>query len=192
MGVWTFLIAARASEIRSLPVLGPADSLEDFGYLPQEARWLMGFWLNSGVAAPVLRPSSWMKKVLAGEYANARGSFWSEENRDRIAQDAAKVRHWKVTLGAHTEAPDVEATWHIDPPYQKAGKYYVHGSDAIDFDTLGAWCRARRGQTMVCENAGATWLPFRTFRTFKGTEGGVRTGKSEEVIWTNQEAQSSS
>jgi len=38
---------------------------------------------------------------------------------------------------------------------------------------------------MVCENAGADWLPFRPFRTIKGLEGKRGGKKSEEVIWTN-------
>jgi hypothetical protein len=38
---------------------------------------------------------------------------------------------------------------------------------------------------MVCENVGATWLPFRPWRDIKGSE--VKHGGkvSHEAIWTN-------
>ena len=53
----------------------------------------------------------------------------------------------------------------------------------IDFPALGEWCRTRSGQVMVCENVGATWLPFTPFRDIKGTAGRGRTGVSKEALW---------
>lgn len=50
------------------------------------------------------------------------------------------------------------------------------------------WCQSRRGQTLVCENDGATWLPFQPFHDALATPGSRRPGKvSKEVIWTNEE-----
>jgi hypothetical protein len=40
---------------------------------------------------------------------------------------------------------------------------------------------------MVCENAGAEWLPFVPFRIIKGLEGRRGGKKSVEVVWTNEE-----
>ena len=62
---------------------------------------------------------------------------------------------------------------------------YKHPSTAIDFPALGAWCRSRRGQVIVCEAAGATWLPFRPFASIKSFGNGVKSRTSAEVIWTN-------
>jgi hypothetical protein len=95
------------------------------------------------------------------------------------------IRHWRVTEGDYTKSPDVRATWFVDPPYILAGKDYRSGcsSKNLDYATLGAWCKSRKGQVMVCENAGASWLPFKTFRTIRGANGTRRTGVSEEVIW---------
>lgn len=42
------------------------------------------------------------------------------------------------------------------------------------------WCKDRRGQVIVCENAGATWLPFEPLATIKATR-----GTSQEVSWVN-------
>jgi len=41
----------------------------------------------------------------------------------------------------------------------------------------------RPGQVIVCENSGATWLPFEPFRTIKSTPGSRGKGHSSEVIW---------
>ena len=63
-------------------------------------------------------------------------------------------------------------------PYVDKGRYYRIRS--VDYDRLGAWCRRLPGQTIVCEQAGATWLPFRPLATIKSTR-----GTSEEVVWTS-------
>ena len=75
-----------------------------------------------------------------------------------------------------------EATWFIDPPYRVAGRHYRFGPDDIDYVSLGEWCRERPGLVIVCENAGADWLPFRPLDETKTT----RKGKpSVEVVgWT--------
>ena len=84
--------------------------------------------------------------------------------------------------GSYHEAPDVRATWFVDPPYVGAGTHYRCSSKAIDFDHLGAWCVDRRGQVLVCENEGATWLPFAPFREIKACGGSGRTSRSAEVL----------
>jgi 16S rRNA G966 N2-methylase RsmD len=76
---------------------------------------------------------------------------------------------------------NVEATWFIDPPYQKAGKYYT-GHNKMDFEKLGEWCKSRKGQVIVCENQGADWLPFRFLTEHRGSM-----QKNTEVIWTNDQ-----
>ncbi len=83
--------------------------------------------------------------------------------------------------GDYTMAPDVDATWFIDPPYDNAaGENYRHHK--LDRYALAQWCRGRRGQVIVCENEGASWLPFAPLRTFKR---GLRAaGGSREVVWT--------
>jgi hypothetical protein len=72
------------------------------------------------------------------------------------------------------------ATWFVDPPYQRAGKEYIHAGDALDFPALGVWCRQRRGQALVCENVGADWLPFEPFMLAKA---GPARRVSAEALW---------
>jgi len=76
-----------------------------------------------------------------------------------------RVRRWKRTNHDYRELPNVEATWFIDAPYSSLtlGGRYRHGAQRLDFHELAEWCLSRRGQVIVCEAAGATWLPFGEF-----------------------------
>lgn len=112
------------------------------------------------------------------------GSFWGARVRETLAAQVECIRHWRIYNCSYEDCPDVgPATWFIDPPYQRAGKHYAYGSEGIDFDALGGWCRSRTGQVIVCENDGADWLPFRHLADVKTTRAGYR---SKEVIWTNE------
>ncbi|MGE3588284.1 MAG: hypothetical protein AB7L17_11215 [Ilumatobacteraceae bacterium] len=184
-GVWHYLLHASADEIRSIPDLESGQTVADLT-IPQEARWLVGFWLNRGASRPRTGPSAWMREEIRP------GSFWGERVRETIASQVDRIRHWRVyncsyeSLGAHVRG---EATWFVDPPYQKQGKHYYHGADAIDFSALGQWCRNRQGQVIVCENEGADWLPFRTLADVKTTRA---VGRSIEVVWTGDDSQAQS
>lgn len=179
-GTWDYIINAPESEIMSLPLYdGTWSTVNDLA-LPQEARWLIGWWLNKGTVRPSQSPSKWVRDAeTMGE------NYWGAGVRARIAGQQQYIRHWTVACGDYRDLPDIDATWFIDPPYAAAGKDYRHGSSGIDFQALGEWCQQREGQVIVCENDGADWLPFRPFKSIKGTEGRSRSGVSMEVIWTN-------
>lgn len=85
--------------------------------------------------------------------------------------------------GSYVDAPDVVATWFIDPPYQHVPSGYLHGSRGFDYGALAEFCRTRRGQVIVCEQEGADWLPFEPFTSQQNVQS---TGRSHEVWWTNQ------
>lgn len=80
-----------------------------------------------------------------------------------------KMRHllplhgWSIVMGDYRDLPNKEVTWFVDPPYNNdAGLRYRYGPSSIgDYDELARWCRSRKGQVIVCENVGASWLPFR-------------------------------
>ena len=98
---------------------------------------------------------------------------------DRIMRDGPWAReHVRYIQGDYRSAPDVEATWFIDPPYQHANRrgYAMKG---LDYGELADWCRSRSGQVIVCEQAGADWLPFKPLADFASHRG----AKSAEVIW---------
>lgn len=93
----------------------------------------------------------------------------------------------EIIQGDYSEAPDIEATWFIDPPYhvngrpQSRGMGYAEGcnSASLNYPALGEWCRARRGQKIVCEQAGADWLKFEHLRWARDSIG----NKAAEVVW---------
>lgn len=177
--VWKYLIAVKPEEVLKLPDV-PLDGSVDDLRLPQEAAWLIGFWLNRGTSSPRKRPSKWMRDKVRP------GSFWGARVRRTIATQVEAIRHWKVHECSYVDCPVTgEATWFVDPPYETTGRHYTFGSNGIDYEALAKWCLARKGQTVVCETNGASWLPFRSLASVKTT----RRGKlSPEVVWTSDDA----
>lgn len=175
--MWRWLIQATPGDIRDLPLIGPDDNLKDLE-LPAGAKTLMGFWLNVAGTHPRNAMTSYAVQRHKGGIANV----WGEKCRERIANSVSSIKHWQVICGDYTKAPDVQATWYIDPPYQVAGRHYTESSTKIDYDHLSQWCEARRGQVMVCEAQGSTWLPFEDFRSWKSNPGN-KAAKSHEVLY---------
>ena len=66
-GVWNYLIKSTPEEIRNLPI--KVNHVDDFN-IPQEAKWLIGFWLNKACVSPRLTPSAWMRQT----YRSAEGA----------------------------------------------------------------------------------------------------------------------
>lgn len=176
--VWQYLINVKAKEILAIQDLAPGGSVDDLKVC-QEAKWLVGFWLNRGAASPRKSPSKWMRDGIRP------GSFWGPRVRQTIASQVEAIRHWQVFNRSYEECPTATtATWFVDPPYETAGKYYRFGSEQLDYQTLATWCKGRSGQVIVCENEGATWLPFRELAHVKTTRANHR---SVEVVWFSPE-----
>lgn len=188
-GIWRWLIRVEPAEVLAIPDIPEGGSVDD---LPccQEARWLAGFWCNQGTASPCKRPSAWALLSGPGVVApETRG--WLPKVRERIARQVPLIRHWTVIEGDYHGAPDMEATWHVDSPYQVAGKHYPFSLKPEDFAALGTWCRTLRGQVMVCEQEGADWLPFvpmAEIHAAPGSQKGKRT-TSHEVVWPGEGTQ---
>ncbi len=173
-GIWRYLTRVSAAEVRRLPLLEPGQSVDSLD-IPEEARWLLGMWVNSGSAQPKKTMGNWRGSLPR----HIRMCRWSPHVRERIAIQLDAIRHWVIREGSYTDAPDIEASWFVDPPYIGMGRHYPHGSRGVDYAALGAWCRSRPGQVIVCENTGADWLPFEHFHDAK-----AKTGISKEAIWT--------
>ena len=175
--VWKYLIRVKPKEILSIRDMKSNDSVDDLK-ICQEAKWLVGLWLNRGVVRPRKTPSKWMREGIRP------GSFWGERVRATIASQVQSIRHWQIHNCSYTDFPDHKsATWFIDPPYQQAGQHYRFGSSLINYANLADWCRSRVGQVIVCENAGAVWLPFRRLAEVKTTRADRR---SKEVFWLSE------
>ena len=171
VGVWDYLMRVTAVEIMALPEL-PAvgDCVDDYA-LPQEAKWLIGFWLNRGSAQPKKSRTAYSARTDKAQLN------WGRRAKERIARQLPALAGWTATLGPYTGAPSGTATWFVDPPYRDKGKFYRVPFSA--YDALGAWCLSRAGQVIVCENVGSTWLPFVPLGSFKATR-----GRSLEAVCT--------
>ena len=169
--IWSYLISVDPDEVLALPL----DPLE---IEPGPAKDLVGFWLGRGRASPARTKSAWMRSE------NWNRSFWGEGPRARISEQVGYIRHWSVVEASYEQTPSVEATWFVDPPYQgRAGQHYRRfGSAHIDYAALGRWCRERRGLTIVCEGAGADWLPFNRAGKVKS----IRQRWSDEALWVSR------
>ncbi len=151
---WRFLLGSSVGDILALPEISPGQTVNDLNVC-EEARYLIGWWLNKGSATPKISPSYWMRQGLRPR------PHWGPEIRSRLAHQVEKIKHWVLIEADWSRAPNIEATWFVDPPYEKAGKHYRYNSKDIDYFRLSKWCSTvLRGQIIVCENVGASWLPF--------------------------------
>jgi hypothetical protein len=172
VNLWKWLQQCSAQDILSLPrSLPPGSRLEDIKFDCEEARNLTAFVYGCGDYKPRAKLTA-RKTVDRPNHGNY--------NLKRIASNLFKIRHWKVMEGDYTMAPNIEATWFVDPPYQFGGHVYIMSSKQIDFAHLGEWCKSREGQVIVCENTKATWLDFKPIKTQRGS-----LFTTTEAIWTN-------
>ena len=169
-GVWSYLIGASEAEILALPEISEVGDSVDNYPLIQEARWLIGFWLNRGSATPKKSRTAYSART------DRKQLIWSSAARERVAAGLHGIREWSVVNADFTVAPDIEATWFVDPPYGDKGRFYRKTFSR--FPELGAWCLRRSGQVVACEGPGADWLPFRPVGSFKSTK-----GRAEEYVW---------
>lgn len=175
--IWRYLIGVSVDEVMAIPCVEAIADLPD--WVPQAARWLVGFNLNSATTTPCNVLSAGARRMNARE-GHTSSYGWSSQKRAIVAAQVQTIRHWRVIEGEFSAAPNTAATWFIDPPYAgRPGQSYKHGSNTLDYAALGVWCGLRRGQTIVCEASGADWLPF---SGFQGTRS-VGARQSAEAVW---------
>jgi len=171
--IWRYLIQTPVEEVlrtfAAVPRLG--DDIRTF-YSPTDPLAVRAIWqMETNHGNP-----GYMTMIHVTKFA----ARWFPALQKRLRYFLPKIRHWEITEGDYMLAPDVEATWFIDPPYQVKGKRYTASADALDYDALGRWVRGRRGQVIACENEGATWLPFLPFRNNPGRP---RSRPAAEVVY---------
>ena len=96
-----------------------------------------------------------------------------------------RIKHWRFNQMSYYNQSNPTATWFIDPPYNNAAgrRYRQHD---IDYGYLADWCKHRQGQVIVCENAGADWLPFTPLAPRRGVKSSYQKSTAMEVVWTNE------
>lgn len=175
---WLIEVATREDIIALPPEVSDIQEVDAC----REAKYLIGWWLNTATVAPCRTPSKWMRQK---QKYKANANFWCAHTRNRLAKQVEAIKHWRVFFGDFSIATSVapkDSTWFIDPPYQGSGTYYIESSRNIDFDALGDWCQSLPGQVIVCEQEGSDWLPFVPLHNFsRGGMQGPKVGR--EVVW---------
>lgn len=159
--IWDWLInRATVEEIEKMPILKVGERSSEFLHIIHAAT-KMAFHFRTIKVTPVLERN------------------W-EITRRVMMENLYKVKHWQVILGDYSIAPDIEATWFIDPPYKgDAGMGYRYGSNLIDYNQLALWAKQRKGEVIFCEGKEGDYLPFQPLVTLKGVAGKV----SKEVVY---------
>lgn len=178
-GVWEYLIGSSPADIIRLPLVPAGSHVDDFAWPCPEARDFVGLNITRGADAPRRSATRW------GDPNRWRLNGWTEYARERVASQVGAIKHWLVQCGDYSEAPDIEATWFVDSPYESLPDRYRCGGRHLDYHHLGEWCRSRRGQVIVCEAEGASWLPFVSFGRFKSNKNNSGRARSAEAIWVN-------
>jgi site-specific DNA-adenine methylase len=180
--IWQWLINVSVDEVMAIPEVDAIDELP--AWVPQPARWLIGFQFGGADHHPRARLSTTYARARRDDPTRYANLGWSARMRARIARQVPAIRHWHVVTGDYTQAPAATATWFIDPPYSTAGRHYPRGATAVDYTALADWCRTRMGQVIVCESAGATWLPFRPL--YAARTAITASKPATELVWVHQ------
>lgn len=111
--------------------------------------------------------------------------------RRKLLEVIPEVSTWQITNVPYNDLANVEATWFIDPPYSNAaGERYRMGSDLINYEELGWFCLGRKGQVIVAENEGATWLDFKPFDHPRvQIRSRYQKSAAKEVMWVNEKVE---
>lgn len=163
--IWDWLINhATVDEINRLPDLKVGEKSSEFIHIIHAAT-KMAFHFKTIKVTPVLERN------------------W-EISRRVFAENLHKIKHWQIINGDYSIAPDIEATWFIDPPYKgDAGMGYRHSSKILNYKKLATWALSRKGEIIFCEGHEGDYLPFKPLLNLKGVAGKV----SKEVIFYKSE-----
>ena len=174
--LWRYLIHATPEQIMNIPLLECGQSVDDMKFDCLAEKHLVGFWVSKASSSPNKSPSKWMR-----EEAKYKDQFWGERIRRRIASQVEHIKHWQIIHGDYREAGKIKnATFFVDPPYVDKGKHYRHKLKRGEYAALAEWCLGLDGQVMVCENEGASWMPFQPLGDFRSQKKGA---KSKEVLY---------
>lgn len=159
--IWKWLIEdATEKDILNLPELKVGDKSSEFLHIVHAAT-KMAFHFKTIKVTSVLERN------------------W-EISRRIFSENLYKIKHWQIINDDYTSAPDIEATWFIDPPYKgEAGLGYRHSSKLLNYENLAKWIFARKGEVICCEGKEGDYLPFRPLVDLKGVAGKV----NKEMIY---------
>lgn len=148
--IWKWLQKSGPGNVINLPDIGYKEKIPP--YLGDAQIWLIGYCIARGTPRP----------CTMGHKRNS----WAKD-KYRIAKNLHKIKNWNINLGDYRDAPDIKATWFIDPPYEVGGYKYTHNQ--IDRLELAKWIDSRKGQVIVCENTKAKWIKVKPIKEIRGS-----------------------
>jgi site-specific DNA-adenine methylase len=166
---WDWIRQATPEQVAAIPEPKMGDYLTNYR-LPPGLRVLMAMAVNRGKADACYKITSWCKPTDIRRL------------KERLLAECPLIRHWKVTKEDYKDIPNQEATWFVDPPYQKSGHNYSFSLPKGEYKKLAEWCKSRKGQVIVCEEEGDRWLPFKRLAEITA---GVSKRRYTEMFWTN-------
>lgn len=174
--LWAWLIGCSVADVERIPC--SFESYDEVRALPRGPQLLVRFWISKGRAEPSQTLSPWYF-----QWRNANDCrVWSSAVKRRIMHQKPIIERWTIEQKPYWEIDFEEAHWHVDPPYSNdAGARYPYSE--IDFQHLAAWCCALPGSVDVCENVGATWLPFEPLYEVVTSRGRRSGAVSKEAVW---------
>ncbi len=155
---------------------------------PEVGEWTTDFLCMTASAS---NATGTLKRMRFSERASREFDRMLRRIRRIASAVAGRV---EIIEGDFTCAPDIEATWFIDPPYKPTrsagktsragGRGYARGcnSDSLDYSDLANFCRSRRGQVIACEYVTADWLEFSPLRENQDAFG----RKYTEGVWIRE------
>lgn len=171
INIWKWLQSCSPNDILKLPrEVKSGERIDQMKFDCEEMKMFFGFIVGCGSERP---------RMKATDRKTAQRPNHVNYNLQRVSKNLFKIKHWKFIHGSYMEAPDLTATWFIDPPYQFGGQSYV--KKFYDFNRLKSWSMERKGQVIVCENTKADWMNFVPLKVQRGT-----LFRTTEAIWTNE------
>ena len=173
--VWKFLLSAEAEHwVRRIPDhVEPGTIVDDLiPDAPDGLREILRAEANRGTFGT---------KGIRKQVTRIGAANW-HRIKQKILWFLPKIRHWQIIEGDHSNAPNIRATWFIDPPYfTEAGKQYACCD--LNSSLLRDWVLSRKGQVIVCGTAEQNWLPFSPLAPARTFNYRSRSRRAMEAIW---------
>jgi hypothetical protein len=140
--IWNFLISASKQDILSLPDTVPGGPAIKTGYAPADD---FVFLCSSRGNASIYNYTKYGKFNSWNKY------------KLKVAELVPQIKHWKIYNNNYDFIHIDNATYFIDPPYQKLGHRYEEKFN--EYSSLISYINSLKGQIIVCENEDQTWMP---------------------------------
>lgn len=179
--LWDWLIHCSVGDVLAIP--DAFENIDEVMALDRGPQLLVRFWVSKGRGEPSGKLSPWYFQWRNDHACRV----WGPAVKARIVNQKPLIAGWSVQCLGWSQIQIEVAHWHVDPPYNNlAGSRYPHSD--VDFVNLAAWCRDLPGCVDVCENVGATWLPFSPLYEVVTSRGRRSGAVSQEAVWRSDQA----